>query len=397
MLGADGKAGGELCSKPVGSGENAGNEARRVLLLGSYAPSLIIFRGPLIAALVAKGHEVVAAAPAMDRATAEALAALGARPASADLVNSSLNPIGMWRSYRELRILLRSERPDVIISYTIKPVIVGAIAARAEGVPRVVSLISGLGLPFTDGGGIRRRLLRLIASLLYRVALSRSDLVLFQNSDDPALLRRLRVLPAETRSAIVDGSGVDLDHFSVAPQAGRPSFVMIARLLRDKGVREYAEAGIRLREQHPEASIGLVGYLDPSPNSLSQEELHQLISAGVEFHGKLDDVRPALSAASVYVLPSYYREGTPRSILEAMAVGRAIITADAPGCRETVIDGVNGFLVPPRSVDALYGAMKRFVDDPQLAARMGAESRKIAERRYDAGKVSADILRHVGL
>jgi glycosyltransferase involved in cell wall biosynthesis len=171
---------------------------------------------------------------------------------------------------------------------------------------------------------------------------------------------------------------------------------MIARLLWDKGIREFAAAAKRLRREHPEVPIALVGYLDPSPDSLSESELAALVAAGVDFKGKLEDVRPAIAECSVYVLPSY-REGTPRSVLEAMAMARAIVTTDAPGCRETVKDGINGFLVPPGDADALYEAMVRFIERPELAAEMGARSREIAERRYDARKVSADIIRHVGL
>jgi len=171
---------------------------------------------------------------------------------------------------------------------------------------------------------------------------------------------------------------------------------MIARLLRDKGIREFAVAASRLRREHPEIPVALAGYLDPSPDSLTQRELDELVATGIHFHGKLEDVRPAIAESSVYVLPSY-REGTPRSVLEAMAMGRAIVTTDTAGCRETVTDGVNGFLVPVRDADALYSAMKRFVADPALAARMGAQSRRIAEERYDAREVSAEILRLIGL
>jgi glycosyltransferase involved in cell wall biosynthesis len=284
-----------------------------------------------------------------------------------------------------------------LISYTIKPVILGALAGGAAGVARIVSLVTGLGFAFTgEGGNLERRLARWAASRLYRAALRRSDLVLFQNRDDQALFRELGMLASDARTEIVDGSGVDIGHYRSSPPPPGPSFLMIARLLRDKGIREFAAAAKRLRREHPEVPVALVGYLDPSPNSLTQAELDELIECGIRFHGRLDDVRPALAECSVYVLPSY-REGTPRSVLEAMATGRAVITTDAPGCRETVIDGVNGLLVPPRDSDALYAAMLRFVAEPALAARMGEQSRRIAETRYDARKVSADMLRHIGL
>lgn len=368
-----------------------------MLLLGSYAPSLINFRGPLIAALLAQGHEVLAAAPEMDPTTAEALRRLGAEPLSLHLSNASLNPLSLLASIGQLRRLLRRRRPDAIISYTIKPVIVGALAARYAGVPRIVSLITGVGFAFTgEGGTPLRRLVRRAATSLYRAALARSDVVLFQNRDDEALFRERRLIGRDRPAAVVDGSGVDILHYAPAPLPPAPSFLMIARLLGDKGIHEFAAAARRLRSEHPHVPVGLVGYLDPSPDSLTQRQLDELIASGIRFYGKLDDVRPAIAEHSVYVLPSY-REGTPRSVLEAMAMGRPVITSDAPGCRETVVDGVNGLLVPPRDADSLYAAMKRFVEEPGLIAPMGAQSRRIAERRYDARKVSADMLRHSGL
>jgi glycosyltransferase involved in cell wall biosynthesis len=385
---------GETAAAEAGAAELPGG--RRVLILASYAPSLINFRGPLVEALVRRGHDVAAAAPEMDQGTGAALRAIGARPLSLRLSNASLNPLSMLRTYFELRRLLRRERPDLLFAYTIKPVILGALAGRAAAVPRIVSLITGAGYAFTgEGGGLGRRATRLAAARLYRRALARSDVVLFQNKDDQAFFRKLGLLGAGGTSAVVDGSGVDLARFTPVPLPARTSFLMIARLLRDKGIGEFAAAARRLRSEHPDVPIGLVGYLDPSPDSLTQSELDGLIAAGIRFYGKLEDVRPAIADCSVYVLPSY-REGTPRSVLEAMAMARAIITTDAVGCRETVAQGVNGFLVPVRDSDALYVAMKRFVEEPGLAARMGAESRRIAERRYDAHKVAADVIRHIG-
>lgn len=376
--------------------QQGSDSPQKVLLLASYAPSLINFRGPLIRELRRRGHRVLAAAPEMDADTEQQLRALGAEPLTLRLSNASLNPLSLLASIRELRGLLRRHRPDLILSYTIKPVIVGALAGHAEGVPKVASLITGVGFAFTDGGGPRRRLVRRVAALLYRAALRRSHVTIFQNRDDEALFRDFGLVPEDAQVAVVDGSGVDLDHFAPRPLPRAPSFLMIARLLRDKGIHEYAEAAMRLKREHPDVAVGLVGHLFPSPNSISQRELDALAARGLHCYGKLEDVRPAIADHSVYVLPSY-REGTPRSVLEAMAMGRPVITTDVPGCRETVADGVNGFLVPARDAQAIYEAMKRFVDRPELIEKMGAESRRIAERRYDARKVSADMLRHLGL
>ncbi|WP_395622971.1 glycosyltransferase family 4 protein [Sphingomonas daechungensis] len=368
---------------------------KTVLILGSYAPSLVHFRGELIAAIAQRGHRVVAAAPQISAEIAEQLRARGAEPRELSLVNASLNPFAMLQSFRDVRRLIREVRPDALIAYTIKPVVLGALAGHAERVPTIVSLITGLGYAFTGGRELKRLLSRSIAGPLYRLALARSTEIIFQNSDDEALFRQLG-LTGDRATHVVSGSGIDIDHFSLTPLPERASFLMIARLLRDKGIREFAEAAKKLKAEHPDVPINLVGYLDPSPDSLTQAELDELVRKGVDFKGALADVRPAMAECSVYVLPSY-REGTPRSVLEAMAMGRAIITTDAPGCRETVEDGKNGILVAPRQADPLYLAMSRFVAEPGLAAQMGSQSRIIAEQKYDVRKVNADMIRIAGL
>lgn len=369
---------------------------KRVMVVGSFAPSLIGFRGPLISAMIERGHSVVALAPAMDHPTAEALNKLGARAREIQLTNVSLNPLALVRSLRTLRSIIRSERPDVILSYTIKPVIVSAFAGRAERVGTIVSLITGAGYAFTGGRELKRILSKAAASLLYRGALARSDVIVFQNPDDQQLFRKLSLVPRGRETYIINGSGVDLDHFAPPPLPTRTSFLMISRLLRDKGIREFAVAAKRLKAAYPEVPIVLVGALDPSPDSLTREELQDLIDCGIDYKGQLKDVRPEIAACSVYVLPSY-REGTPRSVLEAMAMGRAVITTDVPGCRETVRSGENGLLVRARDPDSLYDAMKCFVDEPALARKMGRASRSLAERKYDVHRVNADLLRYAGL
>lgn len=366
---------------------------KKVVIFGSYAPSLIIFRGKLIAAIVARGHEVLAVAPRIEPATAEAIRAFGAEPREIELANQSINPLRILRAVREFRRLLRAQRPDVLIAYTIQPVIVGAIAAAAERVPKIISLITGAGYAFTGALEPRRIISRVAATLLYKLALPRSDWVVFQNPDDAALFRKLGMTRRSQNVCVVNGSGVDLSHFAVVPLPDAPSFLMVSRLLKGKGVREFAAAARRLKSEHPQVGVHLVGYIDSGPDAISEPELAKIIESGVEFHGRLDDVRPALADCSVFVLPSAHGEGTPRSVLEAMSMGRAIITTDAPGCRETVRNEVNGLLVPPRNADALYQAMIRFVKEPEIAARMGRESRKIAESKYDVNRVNADFIR----
>jgi glycosyltransferase involved in cell wall biosynthesis len=361
------------------------------MIFGSYAPSLINFRGPLISAIVARGHKVIAVAPDIGSSTAAAIRSLGAEPRELEITNQSLNPLAMIQAIRELRRLIRAERPDVLLCYTIKPVVVGAIAGRMERVPKIMSLITGAGYAFTGGRELKRIISRVAATRLYRAALRRSDSIVFQNRDDEQLFRDRQMISPQQKICRINGSGVDLHYFARAPMPSGISFLMISRLLRDKGIREFAAAAKRVKSDHPEVPIHLVGYIDGSPDSISESELQTIRDSGVEFHGPAADVRPAMAACSVYVLPSY-REGTPRTVLEAMAMGRAIITTDAPGCRETVQEGVNGLMIPPRDADALYRAMMRFIAEPALAKRMGEQSRKIAESKYDVDLVNADLL-----
>jgi glycosyltransferase involved in cell wall biosynthesis len=367
-----------------------------VLLLGSHPGSLTNFRGPLIAAMVERGHEVFAAAPDIDSDIAAKLVALGATPVPVLLGRTSLDPVATWRSGRQLREVVKRIAPDVMIAYTIKPVVLGAVAARAALVPCFVAMITGLGYAFMGGLKPKRLAIRLVAMMMYRRALAASRLVIFQNQDDLRDFRRLRLLPASKPTLIVNGSGVDLDHFTPEPAPPEIGFLMIARFLRDKGIREYGAAAARLKAEFPQVRVALAGWLDEGPDSITQAELDSMVAGGVEYLGQLADVRPAIAASSVYVLPSY-REGTPRTVLEAMAVGRAVITTDAPGCRNTVDEGENGLLVPVRDSDSLYAAMRRFVVEPGLAEGMGAASLRLVREKYDVHKVNAAILEATGL
>lgn len=364
-----------------------------VLLLASHAPSLTNFRGPLIAEMVRRSWRVTAAAPDFDAVTRAAVVALGAQPVEVPMAPTGMNPLADLAYRRSLIALFRSEQPDVLLAYTIKPVIWGLLAARAAGVGRTVALITGLGYAFTDGtsGGLKRLVAGVMASNLYRLALGRADRVLFQNPDDRDLFLGRGLLRDRGQVSVVDGSGVDLDHYTPAPLPEAPVFLMVSRLLYAKGVREYARAAAALKARHPEARFQLAGWGDDGPDTVSEAELQGFLDGGVEFLGRLDDVRPALAAARIYVLPSY-REGTPRSVLEAMALGRPVITTDAPGCRETVVEGVNGLKVPPQDADALEAAMERLILNPHQAAAMGEASLERVRARYDVHRVNAQIL-----
>lgn len=367
---------------------SAQTERRTFLIVGSFAESLVNFRGPLIRAAVSRGYRVVACAPGGDDALRARLAELGAEFRSIRLERTGVNPLTDLRTLWDLFRLMTELKPDAMLAYTVKPVVYGSIAARLARVPGIHSLITGLGYAFVDttrGGRLTRWLVR----MLYRVALRFNRRVLFQNRDDLALFLSLGLIRSEVQAVVVNGSGVDVEHFSVQSLPPGPVFLLIARLLRDKGVREYVQAASSVRRLHPEARFLLAGWLDAgNPASISRAELDGWIAAkAVEYLGALDDVRPALAGCSVYVLPSY-REGTPRTVLEAMAMGRPVITTDAPGCRQTVRDGDNGLLVPVMDPAALAGAMIRMIEEPGQREAMGRRGRTFAEDRYDARKVA---------
>jgi glycosyltransferase involved in cell wall biosynthesis len=369
----------------------------RFLLIASFPESLLHFRGPLIDALLASGQSVHVAAPDLPSSSPirSRLEAKGVSVHDIPLQRTATNPGADLRLLIHLVRLLRQVRPQRVLGYTIKPVVYGLLAAWLARVPQRYALITGLGYAFQDGEG--RGALRALVQRLYSLSLSCTHKVFFQNPDDERLFRKLSLVPARVPTCVVNGSGVDLDFYGVAPLPVGHHFLLIARLLGDKGVREYAEAARRIRLQRPDVVFHLVGWLDENPDAISQGELDGWIEDGtLVFHGRLADVRPVVAGCSVYVLPSY-REGTPRTVLEAMAMGRAIITTDAPGCRETVVQGENGFLVSVRSADGLVAAMQRFLEDPTLVEKMGRRSRAIAEEKYDVHKVNAVMLREMGI
>lgn len=373
---------------------------KRILILASYAPSLRNFRGALIEEICRHGYEVHAAAPGLT-SHEEAKSWLGERGVmchDAPLTRSGLNPFADLFTLLALIRLMRRIRPDLFLGYTVKPVVWGLLAAKVTNVPGRVALITGLGYAFTGASTGLRGIVRHIARNLYGIALKRATLVFFQNPDDRDDFARLGLLPPGLRVEVVNGSGVDTDTFAPVSFPEPPlRFLLIARLLGDKGIREYAAAAENLHERWPEAEFHLVGPLDPNPEGIAESEVRGWQDAGhLIWHGALDDVRPAIAAAHVYVLPSY-REGTPRTALEAMAMGRPVITTDAPGCRQTVAPGENGFLVPVRDADALAAAMERFLRDPGLIAPMGKAARQIAEARYDVRKVNAAMLDAMGI
>ena len=375
-------------------------QPERVLVLGGISRSLINFRGPLLRQLRSRGHEVIAAAPPDEDAAnvASTLESWGIRYVPVPLARGGTNPVGDWSSLRAIKRLIAEERPDSLIAYTVKPVVYGGMAARAMGNVRFFPMITGLGYAFTEGAGLKRALLRRVVMGLYRRGLAGAETVIFQNPDDQALFEQLGLVPDARPSVRVYGSGVDRAEFPEQPLPEEPVFLMVARLVADKGVREYVEAARKVRKRYPDVRFLLAGGLDPNPAGISQAEVDGWVADGaIEHLGAVDPVQPVLAESRYYVLPSY-REGTPRAVLEAMATGRPIITTDAPGCRETVAHGGNGLMVPPRDSDALAAAMTDLLqrDDREIRA-MARKSVEYVEEYFDVHRVNAAIIQATGL
>lgn len=373
----------------------------RVLVIAGIAQSLINFRGELLKEISSLGNEVhVAAGDLYDCSeVAEELKHKGYEVHRIPLNRSSISPADDFRLFIALFDLIRNIAPDVVFAYTIKPVIWGMLAAAVNHVSSRIALVTGLGYAFTGKIAGKKWVVNKVACLLYEKALKNAQVVFFQNPDDLNEFKRLGVVHHKQNVVVVNGSGVCLERFRQEPFPDLPlRFLMIARLLGEKGVREYAKAAEMIRSQYPEVEFHLVGDVDENPDSVSLEEVsvwhknHILV-----WHGKTDDVRPYIAACHVFVLPSFYREGMPRTIQESMAMGRPVITTDSPGCRETVTNGKNGILVPVKDVAALVQAMKTFIKNPELVEKMGSASREIAVAKYDVRKVNTVMLKEMGM
>lgn len=371
---------------------------RRVAFVASYAPSLTLFRGPLIRTIIARGHSLLCAAPDFDETTRTQLERWGAETQTVPLARTGLNPLSDIATLRALKRLFRRWRPHIVMGYTPKAAIYSALAARKAGVAKIVPMVTGLGYAFLEGGGVKGALVRRITTWLYARAFAASDGVIFHNRDDAQVLIDLGAVPKGLPVTIVRGSGVDLDHYQAEPLPSLDdgvTFLMIARLVRYKGVAEYCEAARRVRTRGLKARWLLVGPPETGPSGFPVSELERYADA-VTYLGPSEDVRGALRRCHVYVLPSY-GEGMPRTVLEALATGRPIITTDTRGCRETVREGVNGTLVPIRDADTLSDAMARFIEHPEQIAAMGRESRNLAEAEFDVARVNAAMLQALGL
>lgn len=368
----------------------------KVLILVNAAWNIVNFRSHLVRGLVAAGYDVVAVAPG--DAYAEAVRELGCRfvPLAMDSGGTNIlrDAMLLMRCVR----LMRSEQPDVILSYTVKPNIYGSFAARIAGVP-IVNSVEGLGATFIRTGWLTR-----FVSLLYKAAMAHSSVVFFLNPDDRReFMSRALIRPEQARD--IAGAGIDLEEFrpDEPPAGGAPAqpagctFLLIARMLYDKGIGEFVEAAQAVRRSHPDARFQLLGFLDvENPAAISREQMNRWVEAGwVEYLGQTSDVRPFIRQADCVVLPSY-REGLPRTLIEASAMCKPVVATDVPGCREVVDDGVTGLLCAPRDAGDLAAKLSAIAAlGPEARSAMGLKGREKVARNYDVRTVVATYLQTI--
>ena len=368
---------------------------KTILVLSSHTPSLFWFRMDMMKAFLSYVNKVIAVGSDPDVKWAREFGKNNIEYRSVPISRNGLNVLADIKTFVSLQNLIREIKPDKIFTYQAKTIVYGALAARSVGNAEIYPLVAGLGSIFR-GRGLKNKVIRSILSIQYKLAFSYSRKVIFQNNDDKSELVRLGLL-TEAKCCKIHGSGVNTSKLTPVEFPQIPSILFIGRLIGDKGIREYLELAKRMHDKRRNVRCLLVGPYDTNPSAITAAELKPYIDSGaIEYFGEQKDIQPFMSQCTVYVLPSYH-EGTPKTVLEAMSMGRPIVTTDAPGCRETVVDGVNGYLVPVKNVDALEDAVLRIIDNKELIAMFGQKSREIAVEKFDVNKVNDSIMNIMSL
>lgn len=371
------------------------NERKRVVVLTSHTPSLFWFRMDMMRLFKTHGYDVYALGNEPESDWIDRFKEQGIVYRQIIVNRNGTNPFKDLKTLKSIKKMLEEIRPDKIFSFQAKTVIYGGIAARQLGIKEFYPLIAGMGSVFINHD-MKSRLIRKIMVNEYQYAIGRNEVVFFQNEDDVTVFRECGIIKHQ-KVVLLPGSGVNVQRFQPGPLPDQFTFLFVGRLIKDKGVYEYLKACEKIKEKYPDVRCMLVGPYDTNPSALKPEELEPFVESGViEYFGEQDDVKPYYDMCSVFVLPSY-REGTPKTNLEAMASGRAVITTDAPGCKETVTDGYNGYLVPVKDVEMLVDRMEKMINDPTLAYEMGRKGRQIAVEKFDVDIVNDIIVKTMNM
>jgi len=368
----------------------------KILIIGAYPYSIISFRGKLIQQLITGGHEVTVMSAQAPGEIIKKVEALGATFRSYDVERNGLNPFADLKTLWQLTRAISQLKPDKILAYTIKPIIWGGIATKFFYKGKFYALITGLGYAFETKKGLRNFVNKVVRSL-YKFALKGSSAVIFQNNDNKDIFIEQKIITRRQAHRIY-GSGVDVKEYSIKSLPDSPpTFLLIARLLGDKGIREYVNAARFVKSEYPKVNFNLLGPVDTSPDRINLTEVNDWEEEGViNYLGETDNVLPYLSQCHVYTLPSYH-EGLPRTVLEAMAISRPILTTDVAGCRDTVLPNQNGLLVPAKNSEALATAMIWFIENPNQWVAMGEKSRELVCQFFDVDKVNSNLIDIMGI
>lgn len=378
------------------------SKIKTIVMIGTTAACFYGFRAELIKNLNLKNITVYAFTTDNDALELEKISELGAIPISYQLNRGGLNPLADMLATYKLAQQIKQLKPDLVFSYFAKPVIFGTLAAKIAKVPKIIGMLEGLGYTFTDqpnGLSSKTKLIKAIQVFLYKLALPKLDQLILLNHDDKTdLLINNDIEVKETY--ILGGIGLDLNQYkySSATKDLPIQFLFIGRLLKEKGIHDFIAAAQIVKQKFPQTIFTVLGGIDEANlGALTQGELTQYIDQNViDYPGHVENIAERIKQSHVFVLPSY-REGVPRSTQEAMAIGRPVITTDVPGCRDTVIDGVNGFLVPKWNPQALAEKMIYFIEHPEQVRMMGDQSHKIAIEKFDAEKVNQRLLEILGI
>lgn len=366
----------------------------KILVVSPKNKTVFNFRGDLIRDMIAHGNEVYVTGP--NRDFVEDIMALGVKEfIEVPLVKDNTSVFGDLAYLKQLKKVMEQVKPDLVFGYTIKPVIYGSMAAKSAGVKQIYAMVTGLGRVYASAG-LKTKLVRMVTKMLYKKAFKACNKVMFQNGDDIQEFVSQKYLP-ESKTVKVDGSGVNMERFVRTDLPDAPVFLMVGRIIREKGVMEYCQAARKLKAEHPAVKCILLGGFDSSIGALKKEDIEPYIEDGsIDFPGEVKDPVAFYQKCSVFVLPSYYREGLPRTILEAMACGRAVVTTDWPGCREPINEGVNGFMVPIKDADALYSKMALLASDAEKLSAMADAAYETCKRTYEVGIINAEMREVMG-
>lgn len=375
----------------------------KIVFIGTVSNSFLGFRKDLIQRLLLEGHQVYAFTSEYTQIDLTKIKALGMVPVIYDLSRGGLNPIADIKATYALSKQIKAIKPDLVFSYFAKPVIFGTLAAKLAKVPKIIGMLEGLGYAFTDqpkGLNKKTQLIKSVQVFLYKIALPQLDTLIFLNPDDPKDLLERHSIKVK-KIEVLGGIGLNLNEYPYQPidNIKRPiKFLFIGRLLKEKGIHEFVAAVRQVKQRYPDVQFTVLGEIDSANlGALPQSELDDLTSSNIiNYPGQVNNVQEWIADSHVFILPSY-REGVPRSTQEAMAIGRAVITTDVPGCRETVVNGVNGFLVEKWNPQALADKMIYFIENPKQIKIMGDESYQIAQEKFDADKVNTRLLEILGV